>query len=165
MRFTFLGTSGYHPSAVRHTTGLAVPEIGVLFDAGSGTFRVPEVFDANPGDEKPLDIYLTHAHLDHIIGLTFFIVWMEQQRFGRVRVFARQEVHDAVDEHLFSDLIFPVRIGYERWLRNLAVGLGNAPHSAGVVKALRTRLSSASELVREHVLWALDQQGQKADQP
>lgn len=57
------------------------------------------------------------------------------------------------------------RIGYERWLRNLAVGLGNAPHSAGVVEALRTRLSSASELVREHVLWALDQQEQKADQP
>lgn len=116
MRFTFLGTSGYHPSAARHTTGLAVPEIGVLFDAGSGTFRVPEVFDAQPGDEKPLDIYLTHAHLDHIIGLTFFIVWMEQKRFGNVRVFARQEVHDAIDTHLFSELIFPVRIGYERCL-------------------------------------------------
>lgn len=116
MRFQFLGTSGYHPSAVRHTTGLAVPEVGVLFDAGSGTFRVPEVFAAEPGDGKPLDIYLTHAHLDHIIGLTFFIVWLEQNRFGNVRVFARQEVHDAIDEHLFSELIFPVRIRYERCL-------------------------------------------------
>lgn len=116
MRFTFLGTSGYHPSAARHTTGLAVPELGVLFDAGSGSFRVPEVFAAEPNAEQPLDIYLTHAHLDHIVGLTFFIVWLEQKRFVNVRVFARQEVHDAVDEHLFSDLIFPVRINYERCL-------------------------------------------------
>jgi epoxyqueuosine reductase len=47
------------------------------------------------------------------------------------------------------------RIGYERWLRNLAVGLGNAPTSAEVVAALRARKDHASGLVREHVLWAL----------
>ena len=47
------------------------------------------------------------------------------------------------------------RIGYERWLRNLAVGLGNAPHSAEVVEALRARANHPSALVREHVLWAL----------
>jgi epoxyqueuosine reductase len=47
------------------------------------------------------------------------------------------------------------RIGYERWLRNLAVGLGNAPTSPAVVEALRARANHASELVREHVRWAL----------
>ena len=47
------------------------------------------------------------------------------------------------------------RIGYERWLRNLAVGLGNAPGSAEVVEALRARANHPSALVREHVLWAL----------
>ena len=47
------------------------------------------------------------------------------------------------------------RIGYERWLRNLAVGLGNAPGSPEVVAALRARKDDASELVREHVRWAL----------
>ena len=47
------------------------------------------------------------------------------------------------------------RIGYERWLRNLAVGLGNAPPSSEVVSALRARLDHPSELVREHVQWAL----------
>ncbi|HEX2566072.1 MAG TPA: tRNA epoxyqueuosine(34) reductase QueG [Burkholderiales bacterium] len=47
------------------------------------------------------------------------------------------------------------RIGYERWLRNLAVGLGNAPTSAEVLRALRTRKDHPSGLVREHVLWAL----------
>ncbi len=49
------------------------------------------------------------------------------------------------------------RIGYERWLRNLAVGLGNAPSSEAVTSALRSRLEHPSELVREHVRWALDQ--------
>ena len=47
------------------------------------------------------------------------------------------------------------RIGYERWLRNLAVGLGNAPRSPEVVKALRARADHPSALVREHVHWAL----------
>ena len=47
------------------------------------------------------------------------------------------------------------RIGYERWLRNLAVGLGNAPSSLHVVAALRSRADHPSALVREHVRWAL----------
>jgi epoxyqueuosine reductase len=47
------------------------------------------------------------------------------------------------------------RIGYERWLRNLAVGLGNAPSSLPVVSALRARADHPSALVREHVRWAL----------
>jgi len=47
------------------------------------------------------------------------------------------------------------RIGYERWLRNLAVGLGNAPSSKAVTKALRARADHPSTLVREHVRWAL----------
>ena len=47
------------------------------------------------------------------------------------------------------------RIGYERWLRNLAVGLGNAPGSPEVLAALRARRGDPSPLVREHVEWAL----------
>ena len=47
------------------------------------------------------------------------------------------------------------RIGYERWLRNLAVGLGNAPRSAQVRAALQARAAHPSALVREHVAWAL----------
>ena len=47
------------------------------------------------------------------------------------------------------------RIGYERWLRNIAVGLGNAPTSGRVVAALRRRENDPSAMVREHVAWAL----------
>ena len=47
------------------------------------------------------------------------------------------------------------RIGYERWQRNLAVALGNAPRSENVARALSLRRPSASDLVREHIDWAL----------
>ncbi len=47
------------------------------------------------------------------------------------------------------------RIGFERWLRNIAVALGNAPRSEEVLDALRSRAGHPSELVREHVAWAL----------
>lgn len=49
------------------------------------------------------------------------------------------------------------RAGYERWLRNLAVGLGNAPSTVQVLEALKARQEYPSELVREHVQWALAQ--------
>ena len=49
------------------------------------------------------------------------------------------------------------RIGYERWLRNIAVALGNAPTSVAVVEALKAKLTDQSELVREHVHWGLEQ--------
>ncbi|MGH8681210.1 MAG: tRNA epoxyqueuosine(34) reductase QueG [Burkholderiales bacterium] len=51
------------------------------------------------------------------------------------------------------------RIGYERWSRNLAVGLGNAPTGERVLAALRARVADTSALVREHVAWALAQHG------
>jgi epoxyqueuosine reductase len=47
------------------------------------------------------------------------------------------------------------RTGYEGWLRNIAVALGNAPGSGEVLDALRARAAHPSELVREHVAWAL----------
>ena len=49
------------------------------------------------------------------------------------------------------------RIGYERWLRNIAVALGNAPTSPALLESLRGRAQHASPLVREHVQWALAQ--------
>ena len=50
------------------------------------------------------------------------------------------------------------RIGHERWLRNIAVALGNAPRSAATLAALNTRIDHPSALVREHVGWALARQ-------
>lgn len=51
------------------------------------------------------------------------------------------------------------RIGYARWLRNLAVGLGNAKNSSKAIAALQARISYPDEIVQEHVHWALAQHG------
>ena len=53
------------------------------------------------------------------------------------------------------------RIGYERWSRNVAVALGNAPHSAAIITALEARANDPSPLVREHVAWALARHHEK----
>lgn len=57
------------------------------------------------------------------------------------------------DERMRGSAIY--RIGYERWSRNIAVALGNAPRSDEVIQALLARRADASALVREHVEWAL----------
>jgi epoxyqueuosine reductase len=49
------------------------------------------------------------------------------------------------------------RTGYEGWLRNIAVALGNAPTRPDIVAALKARADHPSALVREHVAWALTQ--------
>jgi epoxyqueuosine reductase len=51
------------------------------------------------------------------------------------------------------------RIGHERWLRNIAVALGNAETTQEIVNALRSKQDTSSPLVKEHIAWALDQHG------
>jgi epoxyqueuosine reductase len=50
------------------------------------------------------------------------------------------------------------RIGHERWLRNIAVALGNSPSRQDVISGLQAREAHPSALVREHVAWALERQ-------
>jgi epoxyqueuosine reductase len=54
------------------------------------------------------------------------------------------------------------RIGYEQWLRNIAVGLGNANSSPEIIAMLKTREHDDSNLVREHVEWALKKHAHKS---
>jgi len=52
------------------------------------------------------------------------------------------------------------RIGYERWQRNIAVALGNSLPRQDVLQALQQRLPEASEMVAEHIVWAIEQLNQ-----
>ena len=54
------------------------------------------------------------------------------------------------------------RIGFERWLRNIAVALGNACYSAEILAALKAKREGVSEMVREHIDWAIAQQVEKS---
>lgn len=77
----------------------------------------------------------------------------------------RLDASDLVDLFNWSEAEFlertagsPIRrIGYDSWLRNLAVALGNAPTDETLISVLQRRLSYPSELVREHIRWALAQ--------
>ncbi len=77
------------------------------------------------------------------------MVWM-RRGWTSCSVGARQQF----DQRMRGSAIY--RIGYVRWLRNIAVALGNAASTSPVLQALRARREDASPLVREHVLWALE---------
>lgn len=103
MKLIFLGTGGYHPNERRHTAGLFLPELGILLDAGTGTFRLtPRLLSPH------LHVFLTHAHLDHVCGLTYLLAPMLQQQITSCTVHAEAHVLKALRVRLFSEEIFPV---------------------------------------------------------
>src|ERR1700685_3989499 len=108
MRVEFLGTGGYHPNERRHTPCVMLPELGIVLDAGTAFFRVPSRL-ATP----ELHIFLSHAHLDHIVGLTYILVAMAQGKLKRACVHATEETLAAVRQHLFASPIFTVIPAYE----------------------------------------------------
>jgi ribonuclease Z len=104
MQLLLLGTTGYHPNDRRQTPCLLLPECGVMLDAGTGAFRVGEYLKTSE-----LDIFLTHAHLDHVIGLTYLFSVMYVHPLQRIAVHGLPEKLAAVDEHLFAEALFPKR--------------------------------------------------------
>lgn len=108
MKLILLGTAGYHPNNQRHTACLLLPELGVAFDAGTSLFRITPLLQT-----RTLDICLTHAHLDHVAGLTFLLNVLHQKRLERVRVHGEPAKLEAVAAHLFAEHIFPVPPPFE----------------------------------------------------
>ena len=102
MKLVLLGTTGYHPNDRRQTPCLLLPECGVMLDAGTAIYRVGQYL---PTPE--LDIFLTHAHLDHVIGLTYLFSVMHVHPLRRITLHALPEKLAAVEEHLFAEALFP----------------------------------------------------------
>jgi ribonuclease BN (tRNA processing enzyme) len=103
MKLILLGTGGYYPTAKRHTACLLLPEIGVVLDAGSGMCRLGEYLQTDR-----LDVFLTHAHLDHILGLTYLVNVVPQNVVRNTTVHGDAAKLAAVRRHLFDEAIFPV---------------------------------------------------------
>ena len=108
MRIEFLGTGGFHPNERRHTACVLLPEVGVAFDAGTSLFRLPAKLQV-----PDLHLFLSHAHLDHICGLTYLLVPLLRGEIRSCRVYATGTVLQAVRQHLFSEAVFPVWPGFE----------------------------------------------------
>ncbi len=100
------GTAGYHPSEQRHTSCYFVPELSLLLDAGTGIFRLTAELLASP--RESVDIWLSHAHLDHVVGLTFLLDTMAVTELKRVRVYGEAQKLASIREHLYAQDIFPV---------------------------------------------------------
>ena len=102
MKILLLGTTGYHPTDQRQTACLMLPECGVLLDAGTAMYRVRDHIAT-----QTLDIFLTHTHLDHVIGLTFLFDILHEKPVEHVRVHGAADKLAALQEHLFSEPLFP----------------------------------------------------------
>jgi ribonuclease BN (tRNA processing enzyme) len=108
MKLILLGTTGYHPSETRHTACLLLPKQGVMLDAGTAMFRAAARLETSE-----LDIFLSHVHLDHCIGLTYLLGAVYLHPLDQVRVHALPEQLAAIDEHLFAPALFPVKPAME----------------------------------------------------
>jgi ribonuclease BN (tRNA processing enzyme) len=106
MKLHCLGTTGYHPSPTRQTACYYLPEASLVLDAGTGMAALTQFMRAEP--RESLDIFLSHAHLDHIVGLTFLLDTFAVTALKSVRVLGMEAKLRAVKEHLFSEHLFPL---------------------------------------------------------
>ena len=121
MKFHFLGTTGYHPNEQRQTACMMIPELGIIFDAGTGMFRARDLIQT-----KTLDIFMSHVHLDHSVGLTFLYDVLNQKTVERVTVHVAQEKIEAIEKHLFASALFPVGPNFELVPLKSSVKIGDA---------------------------------------
>jgi ribonuclease BN (tRNA processing enzyme) len=103
MKLVLLGTGGYFPTSRRHTACLVLPEVGVVLDAGSGLCHIGKYLQTSG-----LEVFLTHAHLDHVLGLTYLVNLVPPAVLANSTLHAEASKLAAVREHLFAEPIFPV---------------------------------------------------------
>ena len=102
MKLILLGTTGYHPNDRRQTACLMLPEMGIILDAGTAIYRLNDYLAT---DE--LDIYISHAHLDHVFGITCLFDVVARDPLRRITVHGEAAKLAAIQQHLLSELLFP----------------------------------------------------------
>jgi len=108
MKIELLGTGGYFANSRRQTACVLLPEWGIIFDAGSGLYRFPDRCK-----HRNIQLFLTHPHLDHIVGLPFLLMPILSKQVDEVRVHAVASTLAAIEMHLFNEAIFPVPIPFQ----------------------------------------------------
>lgn len=100
-----LGTAGYHPSEQRQTSCLMIPELGIVLDAGTGIHRATSLLQTDT-----LDIFLSHAHLDHVIGLTYLFDIVLRRTMQRVAVHGEAAKLESIQSHMLDFSLFPANL-------------------------------------------------------
>ena len=88
-----------------------------MLDAGTGVFRAAEYLAT-----AELDIFITHAHLDHVIGLSYLFSVIQAHPLRRITLHGLPDILEAIDEHLFAQALFPVRPPFD--MHPLDAGFG-----------------------------------------
>lgn len=91
-----------------------LPEMGLIFDAGTGMYRARDLIQTDT-----LDIFMSHVHLDHSIGLTFLYDILFKKPVSRVTVHVAEDKLETIRQHLYAQKLFPVQPNFE--LRTLKV--------------------------------------------
>ena len=104
MQLHCLGTAGYHPNEHRHTSCYFLPESGIVLDAGTGLFRLAGLIQTST-----LDILLSHAHLDHVAGLTFLLDVLFRRPVDEVRIWGQQANFKLCESIFFPSSFFRCR--------------------------------------------------------
>lgn len=86
---------------------MMIPEHGIIFDAGTGLFRARDLICT-----RTLDIFLSHVHLDHSVGLTFLYDILWGKDIERVTVHLDGTKIPAIENALYSKDLFPVGPNY-----------------------------------------------------
>jgi ribonuclease Z len=136
MRLLFLGTGGSAATPARHTTGLYLPDHGILLDAGTNVFPLRDLH----GD-RPLHVLMSHYHLDHSVGLYFLCAGLFHGRpQPEIRVYGpewddRFRATAGPDSPLFPiQFPFPVQRAAERFsVDGVEVTTRGVPHPAPVL--------------------------------
>jgi ribonuclease Z len=103
MKLVLLGTGGYYCNDRRHTACLMLPEAGIVLDAGSALFRVRDYLATDQ-----LSIFLTHAHLDHVVGLTYLLDVLSPAVLAATTVYGEPDKLATIRDHLFAAGLFPI---------------------------------------------------------
>jgi ribonuclease BN (tRNA processing enzyme) len=85
-----------------------LPEIGVILDAGTGIYRARDLIQT-----EHLDIFLSHVHLDHCVGLTFLYDVLWEKKVSRVTVHVAESKISTIKNALFHRDLFPVQPNFE----------------------------------------------------
>ncbi len=127
MHLEFLGTAGYHPNEARHTSCVLLPDAApghaFVLDAGSGFFRL-----TTRDLPAHLHVFLSHPHLDHVLGLTFLTDVCFAHPDTHVTLYGDAHTLDAVRGTLFGSPLFPLQLGRD----TVEVQAAQPFHVAGV---------------------------------